>query len=130
MQVTLWVNRNISVQVEGSTDKELFENLAKAQKHEFFQDTTCGKCGSEDIKFQVRTVKDEETKEENNFHELVCKKCYAKLSFGHAKVGGAMYAKRLETGAKGKAIKDEAGKGKPLADKGWLRYNKETGKNE
>lgn len=129
MNVTLWLNRNISVEVQGSTDKELFENLAKAQKHEFFQDTVCGKCGSEDIRFTVRTVKDE-AGEENNFHELTCKKCWAKLSFGHAKVGGGMYAKRLETGAKGKAVKGEDDKAIPLPNKGWLKYNKETGKNE
>ena len=103
--------------------------MAKAQKHEFFQDTKCGKCGCEDIRFQVRTVKDE-SNEENSFHELVCKKCFAKLSFGHAKVGGTMYAKRLVTGAKGKAVKDENDKGVQLPDRGLVKCNKETGKNE
>lgn len=129
MKVTVWVNRNVSVECEGSDDKSLFEAIAKAQSHQFFADTACGKCKSENIKFQVRTVKDDDG-EENNFHELVCKDCYAKLAFGHSKTGGAMYAKRLETGAKGKAIKGEDDKGIPLPNKGWLKWNKETKKNE
>lgn len=129
MKVTVWVNRNVSVECEGSDDKSLFESIAKAQAHQFFSDTSCGKCKSENIKFQVRTVKDEDG-EENNFHELVCRDCYAKLSFGHSKTGGSMYAKRLKTGAKGKAVKGEDDKSIPLPNNGWLRWNKETNKNE
>jgi len=127
MRVTVWVNRNISVDVEGTDDKALFKGIAQAQNHEFWADSCCGKCGCEDVKYQVRTVNTDG--EENEFFEIVCKKCYAKLSFGHAKAGG-MYAKRLEVGAKGKAIKDEHDKGIKLPNKGWLRFNKETGKNE
>jgi ribosomal protein L40E len=133
MRVTVWVSRNVSVECEGSDDKSLFEAISAAQDHEFFAEKCCGKCGCEDIKFQTRTVKDKESGEENTFHELICCKCYAKLSFGHGKTGenaGKMYRKICETGPKGKAIKNEDGKSKLLPNKGWLKYNRETGKNE
>jgi len=76
------------------------------------------------VQVQVRQVED------NEFYELVCKDCWAKLGYGHAKTGGKMYAKRMEVDNKGKAVKDDNGKGKPLPHKGWCKYNKETGKNE
>ena len=131
MKVTVWVGKNFSVDVEGSDDKTLFEGIAEAQSHEFFRSgcMCCGKCKSENVKFQIREVKDE-AGESNKFHEIICLSCFAKLSFGHAKVGGRMYAKTLETGAKGKATKDDDGKGIKLPNGGWLKWNKETGKNE
>lgn len=122
MQVTVWVSKNLSVQVEGDDNKAVFKGVAEAQ--ELFSDSCCGACKSDNIKYQVREVED------NQFYEIVCNDCYSKLSYGHAKTGGKMYPKRMETDNKGKAVKDKDGKGKSLPHKGWVKYNRETGKNE
>jgi len=122
MKVTVWVSKNLSVEVDGEDNKSIFKGISDAQS--LFEDSCCGACKSENIKFQVRQVED------NEFYELVCKDCWAKLGYGHAKTGGKMYAKRMEVDNKGKAVKDDNGKGKPLPHKGWCKYNKETGKNE
>lgn len=116
MKVTVWVSKNLSVEVEGEDNKSVFKGISDAQA--LFEDSCCGDCGSEDVKYQVREVED------NQFYEMVCKKCFAKLSYGHAKTGGKMYAKRMEVDNKGKAIKDESGKGKQLPHRGWVKYQK------
>lgn len=123
MKVLVNVGSGINLEVEAADDKGLFKAIADAQGHEFFKDKSCQACNSTDIKFQVRTVED------NDFYEIVCKKCWAKLSFGHSKTGQKMYAKRLKTDNKGKAVKDGE-KSVPLPHKGWCKYNKETGENE
>ena len=51
----------------------LFQQLANFQ--EIFAETKCGKCGSENIRFQVRNVDD------NLYYELRCMDCGAKLAF-------------------------------------------------
>ena len=49
-------NGRISVEIEGDTQVEIFQQLANFQ--EIFAETTCGKCESENIRFQVRNVDD------------------------------------------------------------------------
>ena len=123
MKVRVNLGSGFSMEVEGSDDKTLFKAISEAQKSELFMDTKCGCCKSENIKFQVRTVeKDGDT---NDFYEKVCKDCGAKLNFGHSKSGG-MYAKKMVTDKKGKSVKDENGKGKPLPNNGWNKYQKKA----
>ena len=64
----------INVDIEADTQIEIFEQLAHFQ--EIFDESVCGKCGSENVRFQVRTVED------NLYYELRCMDCGAKLSFG------------------------------------------------
>lgn len=115
MKATVWVNKMLSVEVEGDDNKAVFRGIADAQA--LFEDSTCGNCQSDDIKFQVRSVED------NDFYEVVCKKCGHKLSYGHSKANNKMYPKRMEVDKKGKAVRGEDGKPKYLPAKGWIKWD-------
>ena len=67
-------NGKISVEVEGDSHRDLFEANNKFQ--EVFEEDVCGKCGHENIRFVVRTVDD------NQYYELRCSSCGARLAFG------------------------------------------------
>ena len=71
-------NGRLSVQLEGDSQKEIFEQISRFQ--EVFEETACGKCGSENIRFVVRNVDD------NLYYELRCADCGARLSFGSHKM--------------------------------------------
>lgn len=102
-------NGKISVEFDGESQKDLFGQIASFQ--EVFEEIKCGKCGSENLKFVVRTV------EENDYYELRCLDCGARLHFGVHKKGGGLFPKRKD--------KDDW-----LPNRGWVKWNKETGKNE
>ncbi len=102
-------NGRMSAELEADTQTELFKQVSRFQ--EVFEETTCGKCGSNNIKFVVRNVDD------NFYYELRCKDCGAKLAFGCHKTGGGLFPKRKEG--------DEW-----LPDNGWVKWNPKTEKNE
>jgi hypothetical protein len=96
-------NGRIVIEIQGETVKDVFRAIAQAQ--EVFEAAhTCGSCNSEDIRFQVRTVED------NDFYELVCLECRAQLHFGQHKKGRTLFVKR----------RDEAGN--LLAAEGWTQW--------
>ena len=103
-------NGGFSVELEGDTQKEIFSQLAKFQ--EIFGETQCGKCGSTNLRFVVRVVDD------NEYYEIRCLDCGAKLSFGLNKKGGGLFPKK------------KAEDGSWLPDKGWMKYNRVTQKVE
>ena len=103
-------NGRLSVELNAETQPDLFEQLAYFQ--EVFGETGCGKCGSENLRFQVRTVED------NLYYELRCLDCGAKLAFGAMKKGGRLFPRRKN--------KD----GEWLPDRGWVKWNKETQQEE
>ena len=105
-----YTSGKISVEIEFETQIELFQKLSNFQ--EIFEETTCGKCGSENIKYQVRNVDD------NLYYELRCTDCGAKLAFGVMKKGGRLFPKR----------KDKEGNWLP--NNGWVKWNPETKKEE
>tara|TARA_Y100001970_G_scaffold78406_2_gene99831 strand:+ start:5006 stop:5335 length:330 start_codon:yes stop_codon:yes gene_type:complete len=105
-----YTSGKISVEIEFETQIELFQKLSNFQ--EIFEETTCGKCGSDNIKFQVRNVDD------NLYYELRCSDCGAKLAFGVMKKGGRLFPKR----------KDKEGNWLP--DNGWVKWNSKTQKEE
>jgi ribosomal protein L40E len=72
-----------------------------------FEETKCGKCGSENLRFVVRTV------DENEYFELRCMDCGAKLAFGSMKKGGGLFPKRKDGD-------------NWLPDGGWLKWNPKT----
>ena len=81
MKVTYTTNnKRISAEIEGDSHRDIFAEISKFQ--EVFEQGVCGKCGSENIKFVVRTVDD------NQYYELRCADCGARLSFGAMKKGG------------------------------------------
>ena len=111
-------NGRISVELEGKTQTEIFEQLAEFQ--EVFESTECvvGEKRSDDVRFVVRTDKDE-----NKYYELRCidkdkDLQYRKLAFGQNKKGGTLFPKRKDA------------EGNYLKNSGWVLFNKETGKEE
>jgi ribosomal protein L40E len=103
-------NGRLKVELEGDSQKDLFEAISKFQ--EVFDETSCGKCGSENLRFVVRNVED------NLYYELRCLDCGARLSFGVHKKGGGLFPKRKDND------------GKWLPDGGWLKWNPKTEQSE
>lgn len=79
----------IKFEFEAANVKEAFMKVGMLQEA-FEADTTCGCCGSPRIKLEMRTAGD------YVFYELRCNACKARLDFGQAKKGGALFAKRDE----------------------------------
>jgi hypothetical protein len=97
---------NLKASFETDTQKDLFTQLASFQ--EVFGQSECGKCKSKDLRFIVRNVND------NEYHELRCNNCSAKLTFGVNKKGGGLFPKRKDAD------------GKWLPDSGWVKWNADT----
>lgn len=113
-----------TITADGSTQLEVFTNIASME--EVFCESKCGKCNSEEINFRVRNVT--EGKKEYVYPEMVCKKCYAKLTFGQSE-GGKLFPVRFER-EDGEYKKGPDGKNIQKGSHGWVKYNKETGKEE
>ena len=79
-------NQRLNVEIDSESVKETFKKLAEFQ--EIFDETACQLCQNEDLQFVVRTV------EGNDYYELKCKNCFAKLAFGQHKSGGSLFPKR------------------------------------
>ena len=86
MKANVKVNNELSFQVEAETEEEVFKQDARVQ--EIFQHQACGKCGSPNVKFVCR-----HDSSENDWLEVVCQDCRAKLIFGRTKKGGQIYPK-------------------------------------
>lgn len=71
----------------GEAPKDLFKLVAQLQDI-FEADSQCGCCGSANVHYSVRTFED------NDYYELACTDCSAKLSFGQHKKGGTLFPKR------------------------------------
>lgn len=93
----------ITFKVTGENQKAIFRELASIQDV-FDAEQKCGCCDSSSIRFQVRTIED------NDFYELICLSCYARLQFGQHKKGNSLYVKR------------KAEDGSLLANRGWAKY--------
>lgn len=102
-------NGRLSVELEGDGQQDIFQAISRFQ--EVFENTACGKCGSENIKYVVRNVDD------NLYYELRCQDCGARLAFGCHKKGGGLFPKRKDG--------DDW-----LANNGWVKWNPQTEKNE
>jgi hypothetical protein len=98
-------NGRVKVELEGESQKDIFEAISKFQ--EVFDETNCGKCQSENLRFVVRNVDD------NLYYELRCLDCGARLSFGVHKKGGGLFPKRKDGD-------------KWLPDGGWVKWNSKT----
>lgn len=111
MKATYQVNDRLTVEVEASTQAELFQELAKLD--EVFGDFKCAYGGksSDEIRFVVREA------DENLFYELQVSPTadekdlrYCKKQFGVHKKGGTLFPKKWENGQY------------------WAKYDKESGK--
>jgi hypothetical protein len=121
MLMKVRVSSDLMFEIEISGTKEAFMELSRLQ--ECFSNNKCGKCGCEDIRYQVRTV------EGNDYLECICTKCFAKLEFTSTKEskGSEIFAVKYYR-KDGKPVVDENGKKKWLPDGGWVKWSKE--KNE
>lgn len=97
-------------ETEGESAADIVTELAKVQ--EIFDETHCGVCKSENIRWQHRVV------DENSFYEMLClePKCRAKLECGqHKKPKGSLFFKRkIQQGDK--EVFD-------VATRGWKRWD-------
>jgi len=99
MKLTYRIDDRVTIEVEGDTQVDVFEQLARAT--EVFGDNTCkarinGEIRTSDqVKFVVR-----ENKDGDKFYEKVCTDWDAKLvgfkkSFGCHKKGGGLFPKEM-----------------------------------
>lgn len=105
MKVTKKVG-SLTIDVAGETQKEVFKELAAFE--EVFGESVCGKCNSDNVKCVVRE------NDGNEYYEMRCNACGARLSFGVHKKGGGLFPKR-------KNADNEY-----LPDKGWQKWNSKT----
>ena len=96
----------ISVELEGDTQKDLFAQLSAFQ--EVFDESTCGKCGSTNLRFVTREG------DGNSYYEIRCLDCGARLEFGQSKQGGGLFPRR------------KSKEGEWLPDGGWVKWNSKT----
>lgn len=80
-------NNRIVVELQADTQKALFRAISQTQDV-FEAADNCGQCGSDNLKFSVRTV------EEHDYYELLCLGCRATLKFGQHKKGDTLFPKR------------------------------------
>tara|TARA_R100001163_G_scaffold39866_1_gene30240 strand:+ start:58 stop:387 length:330 start_codon:yes stop_codon:yes gene_type:complete len=105
MKVT-YSSGKLSVEFDCDSQKELFAQLSAYQ--EVFGESVCGKCGSDNLRFVVRE------NDGNEYYELRCLDCGAKLAFGVNKKGGTLFPRRKDA------------EGNWLPDRGWTKWNPKT----
>ena len=105
MKVTKTIG-NLTVEFDGETQKDIFKQLSSLE--EVFGEKVCGKCKSENLRYVVRE------NDGNEFYELRCLDCGAKLAFGAHKQGGGLFPKR------------KSPDGEWLSDRGWQKWNPKT----
>lgn len=103
MKAKYKVGDKLEFELDGAGQKELFKEIANIQ--EIFGEAKCGVCESENIKFVVRVVDD------NEYYELRCMDCGAVLGFGQHKKGGTLFPKRKDAD------------GNYMKNNGWYKWN-------
>jgi len=110
MKASYKINDKISFEIQAEGQKELFKEISTVQ--EIFGESNCGMCDSDDVRFVVRTVED------NDYYELRCGKCGATISFGQHKKGNTLFPKR----------RDE--EGNYMSHNGWHKWQAASGNNK
>jgi hypothetical protein len=109
-------NRQMTIELEASTHVELVQQLSSFS--EVFEEDTCKKCKSKNLRWNVRSAKDAKGVE-HDYHELLCKDCGAKLPFG---------VKNDKTFRLFPKRKDA--EGNVRGKWGWVKWNPETEQEE
>jgi hypothetical protein len=95
-------NRRLTFELESDNEKTLVAELGHIQ--EVFEETKCGCCESELIRFEVRTF------EKNKYYKLFCTQCGATLDYHQHKEGGTLYLKDAD---------------RSLPSRGWYRFKEQ-----
>ena len=122
MKARIRATEGLWFDVEAEQEDELFKQIARVQ--EIFQHNGCGACGSPNIKFVCRL-----DNSDNDWLEITCQDCRAKLVFGRTKKGGLIFPKikwdQLSEKQKEQRINEKAYADKHrgyLPDNGWFIY--------
>jgi len=122
MKARIKATDNLWFDVEAEQEDELFKQIARIQ--EIFQHNGCGACGSFNIKFVCRL-----DSSDNDWLEITCQDCRAKLIFGRTKKGGLIFPKikwdQLSEKQQEQRINEKSYADKHrgyLPDKGWFIY--------
>ena len=110
MKVIYKASDRMTVEIEAAGQKEIFKAMSSVQ--EILSGTVCGSCDSENVRFVVRHVDD------NDYYEIRCADCGAVLQFGQHKSGGTLFPKR----------KDKEGNWLPNG--GWVKYQPSAKREE
>tara|TARA_Y100000004_G_C8912666_1_gene411657 strand:- start:281 stop:610 length:330 start_codon:yes stop_codon:yes gene_type:complete len=97
---------SLTIEFEAETVKDIFKQASSLE--EVFGEVKCGKCGSENVRFVVRE------NDGNEYYELRCMECGARLAFGVHKKGGGLFPRRKDSD------------GNWLPDNGWQKWNPKT----
>ena len=109
-------NGRMTVEIEGDTHVAIVQQLSSFS--EVFEEDTCKKCKSDNVRWVIRRSKDGKGKT-FDYHELRCNACGAKLAYGVLDDQTfRLFPKRKD--------KDGKIKGKY----GWTKWNPETEKEE
>ena len=122
MKANVRATPDLTFQVDAETEEELFKQVARVQ--EVFQHQSRGKCSPPNVKFVCR-----HDSSENDWLEVVCKDCRAKVIFGRTKKGGQIYPK-IRWDQLSEKQKEQRANEKAYADKnrgflpqrGWFVY--------
>lgn len=126
MKAIIKVTDYLSFEVEAEQEDELFKQIARTQ--EIFQQQDCGKCHSKDVKFVSRM-----DSSSNEWLEVTCQSCRAKLVFGRTKKGGLVFPK-IRWGQLSEKQQEQRGDEKAYADshrdylpnRGWFIFRPNT----
>jgi len=102
MEAQIKLSDRLFVKIEAANQKDLWQKLASIQ--EVFGEQKCGKCGNTNLRYAIRTI------DGNDYYELICLKCKAKLSFGQHKNNNTLFVKRKSGDTW-------------LPDNGWLKWD-------
>jgi hypothetical protein len=108
----LYRTGKLTFEVQGETVKQVFAEIASIQDV-FEAETSCGVCGSENIRFVKRVGQTADGRKFDNY-EIRCMEsgCRAKFAFGQHAEGGGLFPQR----------KDKSNNWLP--NNGWTRYEK------
>ena len=108
-------NQRMTIEFEAGSHKAIWKQLASFE--EVFEETTCQKCKSGNVRHILRKARKND--KEYEYYELRCADCGAKLAFGILDDGSDnLFPKRRneEGGVKG--------------EKGWVKWNPATKQEE
>jgi hypothetical protein len=113
----------IEFEIEGATQKDLFQALA--QTNEVFGEPNCGNCGWENIYYNVRNSTAKKGKNAGKtftYFEIVCRKCGHYLPIGqHNNDKGTLFPDRKLVDENGEYVIEDGKKVFDKTKKGWRK---------